>query len=308
MYLADDFKKMSKKNFLLILFLTINISLLSSCKKDETTDPEATPKRDLAEQYIAENDSIIEFMETHFYNYTDFENIGNNQTPELIIDTIAGDNINKTPISEQVKSIDIEVKDDDDNIVVHKLYYEVLREGSGENPTVADSVFVSYKGMLFDNKVFDQRKTPVWLEAKNVVRGFQEFLPKIKRGEIKVNPNGTYDFLNFGIAFAIFPSGLGYFNNGTGNIQPYSPLIFQVNLMTLNRTDHDNDSVLTIFEDLNGDHNFDNDDTDSDGFPNYLDSDDDGDEILTKDEYDVDGDGVPDDSDGDGTPDYLDND
>ena len=99
---------MSKKNFLLILFLTINISLLSSCKKDETTDPEATPKRDLAEQYIAENDSIIEFMETHFYNYTDFENIGNNQTPELIIDTIAGDNINKTPISEQVKSIDIE--------------------------------------------------------------------------------------------------------------------------------------------------------------------------------------------------------
>ena len=33
--------------------------------------------------------------------------------------------------------------------------------------------------------------------------------------------------------------------------------------MTLNRTDHDNDSVLTIFEDLNGDHNFDNDDTDS---------------------------------------------
>ena len=121
-------KKCLKKNFLLILFLTINISLLSSCKKDETTDPEATPKRDLAEQYIAENDSIIEFMETHFYNYTDFENIGNNQAPELIIDTIASDNINKTPISEQVKSIDIEVKDDDDNIVVHKLYYEVLRE------------------------------------------------------------------------------------------------------------------------------------------------------------------------------------
>ena len=116
------------------------------------------------------------------------------------------------------------------------MYYEVLREGSGENPTVADSVFVSYKGFLFDNKVFDQRKNPVWLEAKNVVRGFQEFLPKIKRGEIRINPNGTYDFLNFGIGFAIFPSGLGYYNNGTGNIQPYSPLIFQVNLMTLNRT------------------------------------------------------------------------
>ena len=148
---------MSKKSYLLIILLCINISFLSSCKKDDSSDEDAVPKRDLAEQYIAENDSIIEFMQTHFYNYTDFENIGSNQNPELIIDTIAGDNANKTSIYDQVKSIEIEVKDDDDNIVVHKLYYEVLREGSGDNPTVADSVFVTYKGLLFDNTVFDQR-------------------------------------------------------------------------------------------------------------------------------------------------------
>ena len=280
---------------------------MSSCKKDDDSDLDAEPPRDLQEQYIAENDSIIEFMKTHFYNYTDFENIGGNQNPELIIDTIAGDNANKTPIFDQVKTMEIEVKDENDNIVIHKLYYEVLREGSGDNPTVADSVFVSYKGLLLDNKIFDQRKSPIWLEAKNVVRGFQEFLPKIKRGSIKINADGTYQFDNFGIAFAIFPSGLGYYNNGTGNIKPYSPLIFQVNLLTLNRTDHDNDTVLTVFEDIDGDRNFDNDDTDDDGFPDYLDPDDDGDEILTKDEYDQDGDGVPDDSDGDGIPDYLDN-
>ena len=301
-------KNMSKKSYLLILFLSFNIYFLTSCKKGDDSEVDTVPKRDLAEQYIAENDSIIEFMQTHFYNYTDFENIGSNQNPELIIDTIAGDNADNTPIFEQVKSLDIAVKDDDDNIVVHKLYYAVLREGSGDNPTVADSVFITYKGLLFDNKIFDQRKSPVWLEAKNVVRGFQEFLPKIKRGSIQINPDGTYEFDNFGIAFAIFPSGLGYYENGTGTIKPYSPLIFQVNLLTLNRTDHDNDTVLTILEDLDGDHNFDNDDTDEDGFPNYLDSDDDGDEILTKDEYDVNGDGIPDDSDGDGVPDYLDND
>ena len=110
------------------------------------------------------------------------------------------------------------------------------------------------------------------------------------------------------VSFLTIKSGLGYFGNGTGNINPYSPLIFQVNLLTLNRTDHDNDSVPTILEDLDGDHNFDNDDTDGDGFPNYLDADDDGDDVLTKDEYDVNGDGVADDTDGDGTPDYLDND
>ena len=112
-------KNMSKKNDLLILFLSFNISFLTSCKKDDDSQEDTVPKRDLAEQYIAENDSIIEFMQTHFYNYTDFENIGSNQNPELIIDTIAGDNADKTPIFEQVKWIDIEVKDDDDNVVVH---------------------------------------------------------------------------------------------------------------------------------------------------------------------------------------------
>ena len=299
---------MLRKSCLLTIIVCFTVLFFSSCKKDDDSVLDAEPPRDLQEQYIIENDSIIEFMQTHFYNYTDFENIGGNQNPELIIDTIAGDNANKTPIFDQVKTMEIEVKDENDNIVVHKLYYEVLREGSGDNPTVADSVFISYKGLLLDNKIFDQRKSPIWLEAKNVVRGFQEFLPKIKRGSIRINTDGTYQFDNFGIAFAIFPSGLGYYNNGTGNIRPYSPLIFQVNLLTLNRTDHDNDTVLTVFEDINGDRNFDNDDTDSDGFPDYLDPDDDGDEILTKDEYDQNGDGVPDDSDGDGIPDYLDND
>ena len=298
---------MLRKSCLLTILVCFTVLFFSSCKKDDDSILDAEPPRDLQEQYIIENDSIIEFMQTHFYNYTDFENIGGNQNPELIIDTIAGDNANKTPIFDQVKTMEIEVKDENDNIVIHKLYYEVLREGSRDNPTVADSVFVSYKGLLLDNKIFDQRKSPIWLEAKNVVRGFQEFLPKIKRGSIKINADGTYQFDNFGIAFAIFPSGLGYYNNGTGNIKPYSPLIFQVNLLTLNRTDHDNDTVLTVFEDINGDRNFDNDDTDDDGFPDYLDPDDDGDEILTKDEYDQDGDGVPDDSDGDGIPDYLDN-
>ena len=39
---------------------------------------------------------------------------------------------------------------------------------------------------------------------------------------------------------------------------------------------------------------------------NCGDDDDDGDGVLTIDEYDIDADGVADDSDADGTPDYLD--
>ncbi len=72
--------------------------------------------------------------------------------------------------------------------------------------------------------------------------------------------------------------------------------------------DADGDSILDIFEDLNGDNNLDNDDTDNDGTPNYLDPDDDGDGINTIDEnYDGDNDPRNDDTDDDGTPNYLDN-
>jgi len=49
--------------------------------------------------------------------------------------------------------------------------------------------------------------------------------------------------------------------------------------------DYDLDSVATADEDLNADTNLANDDTDSDGIPNFIDNDDDGDMILTSVEY-----------------------
>ena len=267
-------------------FLILSISLIFfSCKKDSEED-NVEPPRDMAEQHIVENDSIIEFMQTHFYNYEDFVNLIPNETREFIIDTIAGDNASKTSLYDQVSTIEIDVKDENDNIIKHNLYYHIIREGSGSNPTIADSIYVSYKGFLFNNKTFDSRKTPVWLEAKNLVKGFKEFIPNLKRGEIIINNDGTYEFKNFGIGFVIMPSGLGYFQNGTTIIPAYSPLIFSVDMMTINVTDHDNDNVLTINEDVDGDRDFENDDTDSDGFANYRDNDDDGDGVLTKDELD----------------------
>lgn len=74
----------------------------------------------------------------------------------------------------------------------------------------------------------------------------------------------------------------------------------------------DNDGIPALLEDINGNGNLDDDDSDGDGIPNYLDADDDGDNVLTKDENpDPNGDGIFDDAqdtDGDGIPDYLDDD
>ena len=77
-------------------------------------------------------------------------------------------------------------------------------------------------------------------------------------------------------------------------------------------TEDDNDGVQADLEDRNGNADLEDDDTDGDGLPNYIDADDDGDNILTKNENpDPNGDGDlsdAQDTDLDGIPDYLDDD
>ena len=296
-----------RNSFKFIFYNFFLILVIYSCSKDSSSIEEI-PANDIGPQYVLENDSIVEFLQTHFYNYKDFENLSSNNTVELLIDTISGDNSDKISLFDQVSTLSIDIEDDNQEMISHNMYYIINREGNGDSPTVADSVFVAYKGMTLGNTTFDNRKNPTWLDNTTVVRGFKEFTALLKRGDISTNNDGTYLLSNYGIGMAIMPSALGYYNNSTISIPAYSPLIFQINLTTYNSTDHDHDGINSIDEDLNGDHIFSNDDTDEDNFPNYRDADDDGDGVLTIDEYDADGDGVVDDTDGDGIPDYLDND
>ena len=91
-------------------------------------------------------------------------------------------------------------------------------------------------------------------------------------------------------------------------------------------TEDDEDGIPAEQEDLNNNGDLTDDDTDGDGIPNYIDEDDDGDNVLTATELidvdlvdsnsdgdnddDVDGDPLTDpvDTDGDGIPNYLDTD
>lgn len=79
----------------------------------------------------------------------------------------------------------------------------------------------------------------------------------------------------------------------------------------------DMDGAPAEVEDLNGDGNLANDDTDGDGIPNFIDNDDDGDLVPSSEEYIFDSidfpdandnGGIPLDTDNDGIPNYIDND
>jgi FKBP-type peptidyl-prolyl cis-trans isomerase FkpA len=279
--------------------------MYTSCQEEQRGFVE--PPREYPAQRAADNDSLVSFMKRWSYNHEDYANAAN--IDKHITFTIDSLKTGKTPIFDQVQEITVKVKDNNDVYHDHTAYILPLREGAGTSPTIADSVFVSYKGMLLNRNQFDESKSPIWFESLGVVKGFGALMPHIKRAALPtVNADGTYSFSGFGSAAIFMPSALGYYNDTrTSGIPAYSPLIFAVDLYTYNTTDHDGDSVPTHLEDVDSDGYFD-DDTDSDGLPNYRDTDDDNDDKPTREEYDKNKDGTPDDTDGDGTPDYLDKD
>lgn len=253
------------KNTLVSIFAVL--LLVSSCKKEESV---VEPPRDIQEQALDDDQTLEDFLSTHFYNYDDF--LDSEFNNELVFDTISGDNAAKTPLINQVKKEIVRIKISEDTYVDHSLYYLIAREGTGRAPAVVDSTYLSYEGSLLDGFSFDSSAAPVWFDLAQVVRGFKEGASKLKSGSYSVNDDNTVDFFGYGQGAIFFPSGLGYFNQTAGSIPAYSPLVFKINLYLVKQTDHDGDGVLSADEyDLNQDGI--PDDTDEDGVPDYLDVD-----------------------------------
>ena len=252
-----------------------------SCNKDDDSVTTTVELRDRSEQYLLEIDSIETYLATHFYNYEEYQLDPNSSTFKIEIDTISGDNSDKTPLIDQV--IYKTVSDFED--VEYKLYYLKVREGGGEKPTFADSTFITYKGLMInDEDVFDSRITPDWLSLFQTVPGFRETIVEFKgASSFSLDDDGTTMFENFGIGAMFIPSGLAYFESSIPGAS-YAPLIFTFELFRVNQSDDDNDGLLNIYEDLDLDNDLYNDDTDEDFIPNFLDVDDDNDGLLTKEE------------------------
>ncbi|WP_026778110.1 FKBP-type peptidyl-prolyl cis-trans isomerase [Polaribacter sp. Hel_I_88] len=245
---------------------------------------------------LSDNDSLVKFLKNHYY--------------DLDVDSVKPLVTGKTPIFEDNK---LETMSVTENEIDYKLYVYVAKEGnSGADPdkgkpTSVDSVFVKYSGRTMSGSTFsefnfDSNTTGTWFNLLSVIKGWSYGYTNLKGGELKKDPatggvfNGPITYLNGGKGVLFIPSGLAY---PSSNVQNYTNnlvdtnLLFYIDLLTfVEDTDHDNDGIPTIDEDLDNDGNVNNDDTDGDGFPNYFDVDDDGDGVLTKDE-DANNDGDP---------------
>jgi FKBP-type peptidyl-prolyl cis-trans isomerase len=298
---------MQLNKFFILSF--ISALTLISCEEDDNDNTPEVEIRDPEEQALTDEDSINEFLETHFYNYEEFENPSDDFDYMVRIDSIAGENSDKTPLSEEENLIMKTVVNDS---IAYNMYVLKVREGQGQRPKFTDSTLVSYRGELLNLNTFDNANTPVWFDLTTLIKGFSAGIVEFKGASgFKVNPDNTVNFNDdYGIGALIFPSGLGYFASSQPSIPPYSPLIFNVQLFRVNEADHDRDGIPSWMEDLNENKNVMDDDTDEDQTPNFADADDDGDGTPTREEIIVNEDGTLEfpDTNGNGTPDYLDQD
>ncbi|MEX0996447.1 MAG: hypothetical protein WDZ45_05330 [Flavobacteriaceae bacterium] len=292
----------------ILFFLLIMLVGFTSCNKDDGDGVIVVPERDRAEEAQVAKAEIEEFLQTHFYNYEEFENPPAGFDYKIVFGKREGDNANKIPLIDQVSSK--QVTDRVKPEVTYTLYYLNVIQGEGDSPLFADEALVTFKGQFLDLNAFDASDSPVKFDLTAVVTGFQEAMVEFNSAtSFTENPDGTLNFEGFGVGAVFVPSGIGFWLNSPAGIPVYSQLIFTFNLLDVTTDiDHDEDGIPSIMEDLNNNGFLGDDDTDDNGIPNYLDSDDDGDDVLTRDEIVINPDGTIEfpDTNENGIPDYLD--
>ena len=103
------------------------------------------------------------------------------------------------------------------------LQYKVIKEGKGAIPTETSTVKVHYKGTLVDGTEFDSsysRNEPTSFRANQVIKGWTEALTMM--------PVGSKWEL-------YIPQELAYGTRETGDIKPFSTLIFEVELLEIEK-------------------------------------------------------------------------
>ena len=287
---------MNKIKFYFILSM-LSLALFSCSKNKEE---EVTPPREYSEQYATDIKDIEEYLKTYYIEEvtTDFDI-----------------KISKIPTGGTQKSIweqttyPLKFREVNLHGLKYKLYYLVLNEGIDESPSNVDAVFTAYKGDYLQQVTkdgvttltvteFERSSNPQqFFQLTSVIRGWSEVFPLFKKGTYTSNSDGTVSYKDFGAGVVFIPSGLGYYNSGSGSIPSYAPLVFNVKLYEVQRNDQDGDGIPSYLEDLDGDgymYSFTNttlyptkpttnpDDTDGDEVPDCFDVDDDGDNYTTK--------------------------
>ena len=284
----------------LTLCAYVFLAMLSSCEKDDAPEFVAIPPRDRAEQQITDKDSLLNYLETHYFNEATFLEPGTHSITELVIQELPRDtdgsymplpnpDTNKILMdSDLLETLETTYQD-----VPYEYYVLRLNTGAGDAPRFTDQVRVVYTGNLMDGVVFDSTPNPTDLQllradGSGVIEGWKLVFPTFNSStSFMSNSDGTISYEDYGLGAMFLPSGLAYFEVSPNSLIPtYSNLIFKFELLQIEVLDHDDDGIPSYVEDLEGNNNIFDNDTDGDFRLNYVDPDDDGDGVLTLNELD----------------------
>ena len=101
------------------------------------------------------------------------------------------------------------------------VQYKVIKEGNGAMPKDTSTVKVNYEGRLIDGTVFDssyKRGEAVTLRANQVIKGWTDALVHMPTGSVWE---------------VYIPQELAYGDREQGQIKPYSPLVFKIELISV---------------------------------------------------------------------------
>ncbi|MBR5963493.1 MAG: FKBP-type peptidyl-prolyl cis-trans isomerase [Bacteroidaceae bacterium] len=103
------------------------------------------------------------------------------------------------------------------------LCYRIITEGKGDVPAKTDKVKVNYRGTLIDGTEFDssyKRNDPTTFRANQVISGWTEALTMMPVGS----------------KWELFiPQDLAYGDRNQGQIKPFSTLVFDVELLSIEK-------------------------------------------------------------------------
>ena len=236
-----------KKTYLLILTVLLANTIFASCNKDgsEAAAERAVFSKDAsyvigmniglqwADNLEAEgiapnyNELIKGFKDAITGKNTRFDQFEASEILEAAFDAMYEEK-NASAIESEIAFLAENSRNPGIMITPSGLQYEVVTEGTGDKPTIDDTVRVNYSGTLVDGTEFDSsygRGEPTEFPISMVIPGWTEGLQLMSVGS-------NYIFY--------IPSELGY---GTGIpdraggyiIPPYATLIFDVELVDIVR-------------------------------------------------------------------------
>ena len=123
---------MKFKSLKLILFLFVMVSVFVACEDEDDPIQNEFIEEDRTEQQAKDKDSLLNYLNSHYYNSEFFETGTNHTIEEIVITELLEDE--DVPAGHKLLIEDVIIKTTTYVDVEYEYYYLTLNQGGGDSP------------------------------------------------------------------------------------------------------------------------------------------------------------------------------